>query len=78
MKIYIVIVEDRHADVEVRPFSDSDTAITEARRVAESSARGFDIEEVDCSRVDNWLFCAEYSCEGDRVTVAVSDLDNGI
>lgn len=76
MNIYIVIVEDRHHDVEVLPFTNKDKAIAEARRIAKENCRHEESYE-EHTYVKEWPFFATYSCEGDSVRVVVEELDEG-
>ncbi len=79
MKIYIVIIEDRHTDVTVHPFTTSETAISEAKRIAKEYCRyEEDYEEHDYGKDDGWLFYAQYSCESDHVRVVEVELDKTI
>ncbi|MCK5021479.1 MAG: hypothetical protein KAS32_30990 [Candidatus Peribacteraceae bacterium] len=39
MKIYIIVTEDRHTDVEVKPYRDKDAAVEEAKRMAKEYCR---------------------------------------
>lgn len=76
MKLFMVIIEDRHADVKAHPFSDAEKAIETAKRVAKNLAsHEDDYEEHD---YQGWLFCAVYSCEGDCVRVVETELDKEI
>lgn len=71
-EIYIVIVEDRHTDVEVIPFASKDAAILVARSLAKQYCRHEeDYEECD---IKGYLFNAVYSCEGDSITVIAKEL----
>lgn len=76
MEIYIVIIEDRHAESTVHPFADKDKAVSEARRVAKKYCRHpEDYEEHDYM---GWLFYATYSCESDSVRVLAATMDKEI
>jgi hypothetical protein len=72
-KIYIVIWQDRHCETTVHPFTEKEKAISEAKRIAKKYAR----EEGDYKEGDykGWLFCAEYSCEGDHARVVEAELN---
>jgi hypothetical protein len=75
MKIYCVIIEDRHADVMVYPFTDPEVAISEARRIAKDFCRHEeDYQELDVGRAAGWLFYAVYSGD-DHVRVVTTELD---
>jgi len=65
--MYIVVIEDRHVDVEVLIFNDKDKAIAKGRELAKEYCRHQeDYEEED---LPVWLFYARYSCEDDCVSV---------
>ena len=68
--------EDRHADAEVRTFSDRCTAICVARRLAKEYCTYEECyQEHDCSDYEGWVFHAGYSTEGDCVTVIKTTLN---
>ena len=70
MDIYIVILEDRHIDVEVTPFATAAEAIEEAKSQAHEAGRfAEDYRENPELCTGNWVFAATYSCEGDSVRV---------
>ena len=76
MSIYIVIVEDRHTDAQVRPFSTAAKAIAEAVKIGKAGARSpRDYQERPDLADDEWLFFAQYSGEGDCVRVVKAELD---
>ncbi|MCK5191804.1 MAG: hypothetical protein KAR12_17320, partial [Methylococcales bacterium] len=57
--IYLVIIEDRHSDLEVIPFICEHTAIKTAKELAKKYSRQpEDYEEINCDKLDDWLFCA--------------------
>ena len=67
MKIYNVIVKDRHCDPYAIPFADKDNAIECARKIAKENCRCKEYyREV---KVKGWLFFAVYSGESDAVWV---------
>ena len=74
MKVYTMIIEDRHTDVEVTLFQNKDDAInTATKSVKEWGAKWpEDIEER--YDVHGWLYHGVYSCEGDSVTVIESEI----
>jgi hypothetical protein len=71
--LWIVLIEDRHADVEASPFSTEEAAVTAARRMAAEYAR--DPEDVGDAaltvgmRQDGWVLYLPYGPEGDCVRV---------
>ena len=68
MKIYNVVVDDRHADLEVIPFVDKSEAILYALKCAKfGSEHNGDYWEVLNSGVACWW--VQYSCEGSSVKV---------
>jgi len=72
MKIYTIITNDRHTDIEVISYKDWDAAVVKARAMANEYCRcKEDYKEyiLDCCE-----FSAEYSCEGDSITVIESEL----
>ena len=76
MSIYIVIVEDRHTDAQVRPFSTAAKAIHEAIKIGKAGARSpEDYQQRPDLADDEWLFFAQYSGEGDCVRVVKAELD---
>ena len=71
--IYLVIVEDRHNDVMVYPFTSRLRAIEQARLTATARCRrSRDYSEKE---VEDWLFYATYTVEGDSVRVVEAELD---
>lgn len=72
MKVYLVITQDRHVDVDVEVYDNKDVAIKRGKELAKKYCRNTkDYEE---SKVADWLFYAIYSCEGDYVSVHEKDL----
>lgn len=71
---WIVLVEDRHSDVDAMPFSSEERAIGYARTVAEQNdAAGEDL--TPGMRQDGWVFYAPYGSEGDCIRVVKRTLD---
>lgn len=66
--MYVILIEDRHCDVEVKLHNDKDGAICRARSLAKDygSRHPEDYEELD---LEGYLFYAIYCCEGDCVSV---------
>jgi len=75
MKIYNVIVEERHIDIEAYPFSDVKKAIKFAHKKAkELNPFSHEIKEQDISEYpENWKLVLEWG-EGDYVTVIEYEL----
>jgi hypothetical protein len=70
--IYIVILQERHIDVDALPFSTAEAANAYARELAEFYARGpSDIEEWGSGE----LYHAGWGPEGDCVGVVKRTLD---
>jgi hypothetical protein len=71
--VYVVLIEDRHADTDAQVFFTELEAITWARAKAkEYCHHEQDYEEVELNKwmkKDDWLFFVRYSCEGDSVRV---------
>ena len=65
--IYCVIINDRHTDVNVEPYTNQEEAVDFARSTAKELCRFK--EEYEEIEIDGWCFCAQYSCEGDSVWV---------
>ena len=71
MKVFLVIIEDRHVDVEVQVFSEKRDAI----RVANGIVHLYDYEpEEPDEPVDGWIFHATLSCEGACVRVKEAEV----
>jgi len=71
--IWIVLVEDRHGDVEALPFSSEDQAVAKARAsVPESAEEG---QLTTAARADGRVLLLTYGTEGDCVRVVKRTLD---
>jgi hypothetical protein len=75
MTIWITVIEDRHIDVDVRPFSDMPAAIAYARDWTSDERDVSEMELTDAMARDGWVFYAEYGTEGDCVRVVERELD---
>ena len=72
MDTWIVLIEDRHADVEVRPFSSEERAVEYA--LAESD--GAQPEALNPAMVaDGWVLFVPYGSEGDCIRVVKRTMD---
>ena len=61
MKIYIVIIEDRHCDVEVKPFADYSSAEAYARETCLRYHPTWKLHQLDMVMVKaGWVFYATY------------------
>ncbi len=66
MNVYLVILEDRHTDVQVEVFATKDAALARASQIVEE----YEYTPPDPDRpVEGWPFHATLSGEGDRVRV---------
>lgn len=75
MKLYLVMVEDRHTDPAAFVFSTPEAAIEDAkRRAREYAYNQADIDE--SNPPDGWLYRARYSVEGDCVWVVERTLND--
>lgn len=77
MDIYIVVIEDRHADVSVYPFHNQAAAISEAKRCAKEYCRfKEDYKEIIYTPDSNYgeIFRAKYSCDGDCAKVIKAEV----
>lgn len=71
-KIYVVLVEDRHTDVDVEVFTDRSAAIAFAKQEALDNARHPEgIEEED---IEGYIYYCRYSAESDCVSVVEKEL----
>lgn len=77
--IWIVIVEDRHADVDALPFSTEAAAAEAARKeMRDMVAHPEHIQEVALTpemREDGWVLCLAYAVERDSVRVVKRTMD---
>jgi hypothetical protein len=71
--IFIVITQDRHADVEAAPFADEAAAFAHAESQVEGT-HDQDRELNDAMRRDGWLWYCGYGTEGDCVRVVRREL----
>jgi hypothetical protein len=74
VNVYIVLVQDRHADPSMMVYSDELIAIAKAKDLAERWARNDNdkVEEACIDRhrrADGLKYYANYSTEGDSVSV---------
>lgn len=80
MKIFQVMVDDRHTDTEAIPFSTSEKALAYAKQLFEAYCdeqdEPDDNEEMGIQPTSGgWLFYAVYSTEGDCIWVVEQELD---
>lgn len=72
MKVYVVMVEDRHIDHELSIFTAAEMAIAYAEKEAKSRAQNYDFEvSVDEEMVatERWLYYAFFSGKDDCIHV---------
>lgn len=69
MTIYVIIIEDRHTDVEVLAYTRLEAAIREAKKQATDLCRFPEDYEENDTGAPGWKFYARYSCEGGSVHV---------
>lgn len=73
MKLYVLLIEDRHCDPQVRLFQDRDKAVATAIQVAEEYCH--EKGDIEMLNVAGWIYFATYSCEGDSVRVTEEEVD---
>lgn len=73
MKIFVVMIEDRHTDPDAVLFSTAEAAIDYAREYAADNASP--IGSVIELPVIAWLYHARYTVEGDSVWVVEREVD---
>jgi hypothetical protein len=71
VKVYLVILEDRHVDVQVEVYATAEAALDRAHDVVDEY--GFTPEEPD-AEIPGWLFHATLSVEGDCVRVEEAEV----
>ena len=83
--IYVVMIEDRHTDVDVELFVSEEGAIKRARGIFNEYKNEEDEDEdigeieLDSDAIeDGWIYSAIYSCEGDSVSVRECELDKNL
>jgi hypothetical protein len=72
MTVYLVIIEDRHIDVEVEVWADGTKAIQRGKEIAlEYAGDPKNVKEYLTPSMikSGWLYNATYSCEDDCVRV---------
>ena len=82
MKIYNVLIHDRHSDPEIISFEDKQAAMDFIMSKAKEYCRHDDdykeIQITEQMRHDGWLLLIEYSREDDYVHVAETKLEDPI
>jgi hypothetical protein len=73
MIVYLVIIEDRHSDVDIEVWLDETKAIERGKSLALEYANGNpnELEEYLTTPMieSGWLYNVTYSCEGDSISV---------
>ena len=75
MDTWIVLIEDRCADVDALPFTSEGRAVEAARDFAPDDAEPEPLN--DASRKDGWVLYLPYGSEGDCVRVIKRTMDGG-
>ena len=70
--MYVVVIDDRHSDVEIEIYEDISVAKRVAFEKAKSYSRGFDITSEFIP--DGWEACYTYSSDGDKAYVIHRDV----
>lgn len=65
--MFVVLIEDRHVDINVELFEELDDAILYAKETANEYCQNKeDYKEI---KIDTCLFYVEFSCEGDNIHI---------
>lgn len=72
MKIYAVLIEDRHANPEIEVFENKVEAVDRAKGLASQYCSHID-DLKECN-IEGWIYYVEYSCESDSVRVTEHEL----
>jgi hypothetical protein len=70
--VYVIIINDRHADINAEVWSDEAKAKARARQLAKAYARS--PADIDEQKIADWVLHLSYSCEGDAITVLRKEL----
>ena len=73
MDTWIVLVEDRHDNVDARPFSSEEQAVEYARSQVDDTDLPKDLN--NAMRRDGWVLYVPYGTEGDCVRVVKRTMD---
>ena len=73
MDTWIVLIEDRHADVDALPFSTKEGAVQAACAAAPDNAQ--DVQLTTGMRREGWVLFLSYGSEGDSVRVIKRTMD---
>lgn len=72
-EVWIVLIEDRHADVEALPFSTEGGAFAAARAAVPEDAS--EAALTSGMRAEGWVLYLPYGSEGDHVRVVKRTMD---
>ena len=61
MTIYLVIVDDTHAEIEVIPYYNKQEAIDYAMEIAEENC--LNVFDLEIDAIEGWIFFCKYSSE---------------
>ena len=61
MKIYLVVIDDTHADIDVIPFYSKEKAIQYAKDIVERNCSS--LEDLEEEVIEGWLFFCNYTPE---------------
>lgn len=73
MKVYALIIDDRHSDTDVQVFSTPESAVDAANAIATEYA--LRPEDIQGENYDGFLLWIRYGVEGDHVAVLERELD---
>jgi hypothetical protein len=74
LKAYVVIIHDRHADLDVEVYVKPEVAIERARAWAKRAANPDYPEDYQEQAIPGWLFYVKYSPEDNYVRVQECEL----
>lgn len=77
MKVYLVILEDHHTDVDVRVFSEKELAVAEFDEIVADYEERYGVTEQEDECPDNWIANHHLSVENDYVRVEEKEVDEG-
>lgn len=72
MALFILIIKDRHADIEALPFLSLQAAIDEAKRRYGGEEDYREASLTPALYDDGWRYCADWSTEGETLRVVES------
>jgi hypothetical protein len=71
--VWVVMIEDRHSDVDALPFSTEEAAVAKARDSVPDDAE--EEQLTTAARRDGWVLFLSYGTEGDCVRVIKRAMD---